>query len=189
MTRSITLLLAAVALTLVGCATPPPAPFPPADVPGMAPPPYTADEIRDHHPHGAFIVMHTIDAEGNTVTRQRTTFLEPDATEVTIELHNVDAANEPVGDAVGGGRGAWADLRAHAHFPAADTTLSHSEVTTPAGDFRCWCYTVTGRTPESVVRETVFHFAVGEPGPPVLMVVRVDGAEVQRMTMVEDGRG
>lgn len=182
-------LIASVALFLTGCAAPQHQPFPEADVPGMAPPPYTANEIRDHHADGSYVVMVTMDGEGNTLTRQRTTFLEPDATEVTIELHNLDEAGEAIGESVGGGRGTWASLRTHAHFPAAQTVLSHSEVSTPAGTYACWCYTVTSTTAAGGVAENVFHFAVGEPGPPVLMVVRVDGVEVQRMTMVEDGRG
>lgn len=192
MLRTSVLLALAATLALVfasGCAAPAPTPFPAADVPGMAPPPYTAAEIRDHHPHGSSVVMLTTDGAGEMVTRQRTVFLEPDATGVRIELFNVDAKNASLGEAVNGGRGSWADLRAHAHFPAASTTLSHSEVSTPAGDFDCWCYTVVATLPDGAVQEMEFHFAVGEPGPPVLMVSRRDGLEVQRMTMVADERG
>lgn len=180
--------LLALPFGLGACQHTAPTPFPTADVPNCAPPPYTAAEIRDHHPDGTYVVMLTTGAEGQMMSRQRTDFLEPDSTGVTIELRNVDESFEPVGDVLVSGRATWEELRSHAYFPAANTELSHGEVATPAGRFETWCYGLERTSEGGALERTEFFFAVGEPGPPVLMVTRVDGDEIQRMTMVVDGR-
>ena len=52
----------------------------------------------------------------------------------------------------------WTELQAHASFPDADTNISQGTVTTPAGTFDCWAYTVTRREAAGKVVET-FYFA------------------------------
>lgn len=180
--------LLAASLLVAACQHTPDTPFPPADVPNCAPPPFTAAQIRDHHHDGSFVVMVTSGPGGEVFTRQRTDFVDPDAAGVTIQLWNVDEANQPVGEVLASGRATWEELRSHAYFPAADTSLAHGRATTPAGTFETWNYTLTRTGDGGEETESVFHFAVGEPGPPVLMVTRVDGNEVQRMTLVADGR-
>jgi hypothetical protein len=76
-------------------------------------------------------------------------------------------------------RATWDELRAHASYPLATTSLSASTVTTTAGTFEGWLYeTVDG---ESVTRA---WFARGLPGPPVLIVTERAGVEVFRYELM-----
>jgi hypothetical protein len=163
-------------------------PFPSADVPNMAPPPYTAEQIRDSHPDGAYFVTETLGPDGEVVARVRTEFFDPDTTSVSIRVVGLGANGEEEGADAPGVRVDWPTLRSHAYFPAAGTRLEHTTVTVPVGTFDCWSYRVIGRTADGLPEETVFHFAVDRPGPPVLLIQSVDGVEVARMRMVEDGR-
>lgn len=163
-------------------------PFPAADVLNTAPPPYTAEQIRDHHPDGSFVVTETLGSDGALVARARTEFLEPDATGVTIRFVGLGAKGAEEGADAPGMRVDWTTLRSHAYFSAADTRLEHTTVKVPAGTFDCWTYRVAGRTADGLPQESLFHFAVDRPGPPVLTIRSIDGVESDRMRMVKDGR-
>jgi len=171
------------ALTLGACRGPS-TPFPTADVPGLAPVPYTPEQLRRNHPSGVHIDMQTL-VGGQVTESSRTEFLDSDALAVTLRMTRFDATGAALGQPVEQ-RVTWVDLRGHAHFPAAATELGHAVVRVPAGEFEAWVYSVHAGDEAGTV--TTYHFAVDEPGPPVLLVQTVGGTEVLRMQMVADNR-
>lgn len=177
------LVLACVALLASACRTPN-TPFPDAEIEGLAPIPYTAEEIRANHPSGSITHLEVV-RDGEVVEVVHTEFLDADALSVTLRMSRFDAAGAPLGEVVEQ-RATWAELRGHAHFPAAATELGHSNVEVPAGEFECWVYRVyAGDAANTVV---TYHFAVDEPGPPVLFIEERDGVETGRWRMSHDGR-
>src|SRR5262249_4150975 len=73
----------------------------------------------------------------------------------------------------------WEELRKHAEFPAAATTLDDATTTTPAGTFACKRYVV--RDGDEV---STFYFAPSLPGPPVLFFTDKNGTRVMTSTMI-----
>ena len=74
----------------------------------------------------------------------------------------------------------WADLQAHASYPAEATTIEETSVETAAGTFEAWLYTVTS---ENLVERA--WFAKDLAGPPVLKIDERDGVEESSMELVE----
>ncbi|MFW5729137.1 MAG: hypothetical protein ACOCYG_05685, partial [Spirochaetota bacterium] len=68
----------------------------------------------------------------------------------------------------------WEELRDHATFPAADTTVVEEEVDVPAGRYRCWTYTVTERSGTDVLISS-YSFAKELPGAPIRYVGILNG--------------
>jgi hypothetical protein len=177
------LVLASLALVAAGCRTPN-TPFPEAQIAGLAPIPYTAEEIRANHPSGSMTHLEIVRG-GEVVEVVHTEFLDADALSVTLRMSRFDAAGAPLGEPAEQ-RATWEELRGHAHFAAAATELGHSLVEVPAGEFECWVYRVhAGDEADTVV---TYHFAVDEPGPPVLFVEERGGVETGRWRMSFDNR-
>jgi hypothetical protein len=78
-------------------------------------------------------------------------------------------------------RSSWAELQAHASFPAERTAISEESRDTPLGRLDCLRYTVTDRS----TVET-FWFATAKPGMPIRFVSAVDGQVTSAVTMIGD---
>ena len=68
-------------------------------------------------------------------------FSDGDDVAVAVTMVPLDAA----GRARPGGtttRSTWIELQSHAAFPAVATIRERDECTVPAGNYRCWRYTV-----------------------------------------------
>lgn len=141
------------------------------------PTPYTADEIRVASPAGRRIELR-VDAPGRPVTVRVLWFLSVDAAGADVESSTLDETGHEVGKREKT-RSTWEELRQHAAFPRATTTVSEATVTVGAGTFDCRVYAVS-----SGGRVTTFWFARSLPGPPVKMTVEVDGAIVETRTLV-----
>lgn len=131
------------------------------------PTPFTADEIRAATPEG-----HTVDLtieEHGAVSRRRTIFTDCDADGARIHTVAIDEHGDEVGDTVAA-RTTWADLQAHASFPADATVRTDDTVTTALGTFECRRYEV--RRGDDVMN---FYFANDLPGMPVLFSVSREG--------------
>lgn len=122
--------------------------------------------------------MHRTVTVGGETFSEEWVFTGGDAEWAEMRHRRLDAPGDE-----GAARARWTDLQAHASFPVATTTVAADEVTTPAGSFAAWCYTVSAG-PGQVTR---FWFAVALPGPPVLMITTNDGAEVLRYELIEVG--
>jgi hypothetical protein len=77
----------------------------------------------------------------------------------------------------------WAELQAHASFPADRTVIGQESIETPMGPLDCLRYTVTDG--EQV---DTFWFATAKPGMPVRYTSHVDGQVTSVVTMIGDER-
>lgn len=155
------------------------APLPDGTLPRM----FTAEQLRAAMPVGHTLRLRYQPA-GAPATEARWRVVAADERGCTIASQVYDPAGALVRDE-GNGTSTWAELREHAAFPAADTTVTDGTVEVPAGRFASRVYRVTTRDAAGVVTVKTLHFAVDLPGPPVLMIVERDGREVMRMTMLE----
>ena len=190
------LALAVVLLVLGGCGhpsapdvsvTPPPvAPSPaeppaPPPAPAHAETPYTAEQIRDASKVGRewqyrveqgpktewrIMTMTAVDADGATITN-------------TVRGGEGAVTAEPTES-----RATWEELRAHALFPAAATTISDDSVQTAAGLFQCKRYVVVDGATTST-----FWFGNDLPGAPVKLTVESGGAVIETRMLMKHTAG
>lgn len=143
------------------------------EVAGPAPPPFTAEGIRDGMPLGR-----TIDW----------TLQSPDGVvPMAWEVIGHDAEGMVLRTSVGGGpseeaRSTWDELRSHADFPSGTRRTDDVVITTPLGSMKTVRYDVRDGSSWKT-----FWFDPDRPGAPVLHVAREDGVEVVRLTQVARG--
>lgn len=136
--------------------------------PDHAPTPYTADQIRQGCPPGRTVTTRT-ETPDDPADLSTTVFLETDEVGAIIEAGGVRH------------RVSWADLQAHASFPAERTTITEDVVETPLGEMECICYRVVA---DGSV--TSFWFAKKRPGMPVRSVTESGGSVVSTSVVVAD---
>jgi hypothetical protein len=145
---------------------------------GHAPTPFSAEEIRNGCPDGRVSIFR-IEESGRDPMLQTFRFRDGDARGTNLEVSTTDLEGNEL-RSVMGRRYTWKELQSHASYPAEGATITAETVTTPAGTFDCWLYTVkigptTGK----------FWFAKKLPGPPILMTQETGGEERMRMILVE----
>lgn len=141
--------------------------------------PFTAEQLR-----AAFPVGHTLRFRvrevGEPDTEQRWLVNAADASGMTLTV----AVHAEDGTLIGQetGTSTWAELLTHGNFPAAMTVMEDTTVTTPAGTFEAWKFTVVDQAKDTVKR---LHFAKTLPGPPVMMAVQEGKGTTFEMILVE----
>lgn len=130
---------------------------------GLAPTPFTADEIRAGCPDGHRVLVRTVrtSERAGEPTFHVSGFEDGDAEGVTITSTPADTTGRPTGDARRT-RVTWLDLQRHAAFPAADATVATERIRLEIGERDRLRYEVAG--PEGV---STFWFALEHPGMPV----------------------
>lgn len=144
----------------------------------MAPPPYTAAQIKEAtHVGRKYTFKIEVPDEPSQLQVMEFTAVTAEGATLKQSTLNEDKtpAGEPVEDQV-----TWADLESHAHFPKATTRVSEEELTVPAGSFPCKVYRVTE---EEVVN--TFWFAKSLPGAPIKVEMREGDKVVFTMTLTE----
>lgn len=137
-------------------------------VPGHAPTPFTADEIRTATYDGKTCRIRVTAADGS-VTFRVNTFTSCDAEGALLTRQAQDSSGSPLGDP-DASRVAWLDLQRHASFPAEATTIDEVVLEGPLGIRHCLRYAVVDG------EETdVFWFATDLPGMPIRTESRVAG--------------
>lgn len=153
----------------------------------LAPPPFTAEEIRAANPEGTQLLFR-VDALGSPAMLRRMTFVATDAQGATIESSRSALHGEPMGG-LDAQHSSWVELRDHAAFPAARTTRREATCRVQAGEYACWEYVVEqGVGEDGLPLVSRFWFAHSKPGPPVLMESLRGGVRVLRMELVEERR-
>ena len=130
--------------------------------PDHAPTPYSAAQIRTACGAGRRNT-YRIDAAGEAPYLMATVWLGGGEDSGEAEFSKL----EPNGERIAGpGRTEmeWADLQAHASYPAEYTTIEETSIETAAGTFDVWLYTVTR---DGLVERA--WFAKDLPGPPVMV--------------------
>ena len=145
--------------------------------PGTLPTPYTADEIRAANPPGSWKVYRITKDELTLL--QRFEFVasgDPAVSAIDAEMRE-EGGTEIKTDQTR--RASWSELQAHASFAAAQTVMGRDQLVLKAGRFDCWTYAV--ESPGDAI--STFWFARDLPGPPVLLVTRVEGKQRLRMEL------
>ncbi len=146
---------------------------------GIAPQPYTAAALRASHPVGTYTEYRVVAAGAPTV-EQRTEWIECDRERCVMET--TIGTDKPQRD-----EARWWELRNHASFPVADTTVSRAPLTVGAGTFDCSHYAAA--VPEGDGGGTRhFWFDTRTAGSPVLFTQEVGGVEVFRMELLATNR-
>lgn len=131
--------------------------------PGLAPTPFTADEIRAGCPAGRVSIVRTPDG------LRSTRFASNDEEGAWIEDTALDEHGEAVGP-VERERSTWLELQEHAASPVESTTIDRAVLSGPLGTLPCLRYTV--QRDEAVL---AFWFAVDLPGMPIRVERTEDG--------------
>ena len=152
----------------------------------VAPLPYTAAQIREAHPSGTAMRFRVTQPSGSSLQRMR--FSESNTAGVTVEMVTLDAGGATVGRP-NSSRATWRELQSHAAFPARNTARERADCVVPAGEYACWHYVVSDRSPAGQRVVSHYWFADRKPGPPVRLVRSVDGQEIYRMELVDYRRG
>lgn len=137
-----------------------------------APTPYTAAEIEAGCPVGRVVTTRLPDG-----TVETTAWLAHTADGCRMRYSRAGEDGTPLGDAIEGAA-TWAELRDHAAFPAASTSISEEAIDTPLGRLACLRYDVRapGRPP------TTLWFAVDLPGMPVRVDVEGVGTTMEMLS-------
>lgn len=172
-----------IVLALVACSRPAQPPATPATPPAaearaeIAPVLFTLEQLRAGNPQGR-VIEFRIEADGKPTVTEHWEFTAVDAETATIHSITRDESGNVVED--GAGTATWSDLLAHAHFPAATTTIQDDvQLTVPAGTFTTRLYTVKVG---DATRQ--FWFAPELPGPPVQFTTEQGGKVVARAQML-----
>lgn len=164
--------------------TPASGPVSPDD--GDAPTPYTAAQIRDACRVGRTYEF-LIEKPGAPPVRRRMVFVAVSPELATVESVTLDDKGQALA-APERSEASWEELRRHAAWPRAATTIEVSSADTPAGTFPCKRYTVVEKKDGSEER-TVACFAEQLPGPPVELRKEVGGKLVMTMTLLKHDPG
>jgi hypothetical protein len=132
-----------------------------AEPEAMAPPPFTAEELRMAITVGESW-RYRVETSMTWPTEQLTTVIAASSDSVRFRRESWDASGAPMGDP-SESDATWAELVTHALYPARSTTIEEVSIEVAAGTYAGWRYTVTGPGGSEVVAE----FARELPGPPV----------------------
>lgn len=160
---------------------PPPASEAPA-VPAaeeIAPPPFTAEQIRDATKPGRTYVF-LMETPNQLPVKRQISFLTVTNEGCTTENVLLDMENRPLG-APEKADATWDELVGHARYPKNSTVISEGEIDVPAGKFEAVIYTVTDKDGQV----STVHFAKSLPGAPVKFQLSKDGVVLMTMTLLE----
>lgn len=151
-----------------------------------APFPYTAAQIREASKPGRVITF-LVEKPGKPAFKQRFRFAAADAEAATIAAEVVDDSGKVIGEP-DVKISTWEQLRRHATYPKATTSITEVDAETLAGPYKCKRYTATETTPEGL-KKTVACFANDLPGPPIELTIELDGKLVMTMALVKNEPG
>jgi hypothetical protein len=126
---------------------------------GLAPTPFTADEIRAGCPDGHWLLVRT--ERAGATSFHRNGFEQGDPAGCVLTSVVTDASGRPTGDVLRQ-RASWLDLQTHAAFPAERTTVVPERIRLAFGERDCLRYEVVDDGGTST-----FWFALEHPGMPV----------------------
>jgi hypothetical protein len=148
------------------------------DDPSILRRPFTAEQIRAEWRPGFSVDMRRSTPEGTVL--ERWTVVAADEDGVDIEFVALDESGRPSGEQRIQ-RSDWVELRNHASFPAARSTLEEVTRETALGTLDGWLYRVREEDAGSV---TEYFFARSLPGAPVWMRAERSGELVMELQQV-----
>jgi hypothetical protein len=161
---------------------------------GYAPTPFTAEQIRGGCPDGR-VIVYRVSHRGGKAVEETWRFTNGDEKGVDFTLSNHTTDGKALGTPTTSRRW-WTDLQQHASFPMEATTIEDTVLEVAGKRYACWRYTQRllpggeqrepGKTQESQARRQEMWFAKALPGPPVKMLVHIDGNLIHEMVMHEN---
>ncbi|MCP5071642.1 MAG: hypothetical protein GY946_34210 [bacterium] len=161
---------------------------------GFAPTPFTAEQIRKGCPDGRVIVFR-VSHRGAKPVEEMWRFDKGDEKGVDYTLSNHTIDGKALGTPTTSRRW-WTDLQQHASFPLEATTIEDAVLEVAGKRYACWHYTqqllpggeqrAPNQSQASQVRKQEMWFAKALPGPPVKMLVHMDGALIHDMVLHEN---
>ncbi|MFO0555909.1 MAG: hypothetical protein U0271_46455 [Polyangiaceae bacterium] len=153
----------------------------------LAPFPYTAKQLREACKTGRIITL-LIEQPDKPAVKKRVRFMISDDERATLVSELIDQNGKTLGDPEQQ-TVTWEELRHHASYPRATTTIVDATAETPAGSFPCRRYTAIEPIEGGGERRTIACFAKELPGPPVEMTVEERGALVLSMSLLKNEPG
>lgn len=147
--------------------------------PGLAPTPFTPEEIRAGCPDGRRILLR-VESGDEAPAFHVNRFRDGDADGVTLEAWPVDASGDAL-EPPTRTRVTWHQLQAHASFPVASTTVTEVTLETDLGSCECLRYDVSRDA-----RTDTFWFATGRPGMPIRYATLDGDGAMRVVTMIDD---
>jgi hypothetical protein len=154
------------------------------EAPALAPPPFTAEQIREATKVGRTYRFAMRQGEQTATVTMRFTAVTPE--HATIERSVVDAGGKALDQ--GTDDTSWGDLVDHASYPADQTEITETTVEVPAGKFDAVLYTVTAEQ-EGKAFVSRMYFAKSLPGAPVKAEITLDGQSLLSMELLEHTPG
>jgi len=161
------------------CASPP---LDPED-PNLLARPFTPQQIASALTVGTVMDIEEGTPMGKQTVRWKVT--EADDAECVITFTVLDGRGQPTA-ARHQQRFGWAELRNHASYPAASSTVQDDRRLTPLGVLEGRLYTITDAEKGLVTRA---FFAPAYPGPPLWMEVKNGAATVATMQVLAKRQG
>jgi len=158
--------------------------FPPPPA-GIAPQPYTAEQIRASNPVGTYC-EYRISEAGVAPIAQTFEWTEVNALGCAMVTTRANADGGPPASERTTVR--WDELRDHASFPAALTIRTEELITTASGRYSCWRYDV--RRPGEGAQPLIerYWFDKTRAGSPVRVLFEQGRVELLRMELIDTNR-
>lgn len=148
----------------------------------LAPTPFSAEQIRDATRVGRTYRFRQ-EEESEPSREYRIEFVAVDPEGCTIRRTNLGPDGQSTSPPQES-RATWTELRDHAQFPRARTTITRETIEVPAGRFDAVKYTVQARMAGHLTAQR-YWFATSMPGAPVRVTHERDGVVIMSMTLLE----
>ena len=158
---------------------------------GFAPTPFSAEQIRKGCPDGR-VIVYRVSNRGSKPVEETWRFDKGDEKGVDYTLSTSTTDGKPLGTPTTSRRW-WTDLQQHASFPTEAVTIEDTVLEVAGKRYACWLYTQQvlpgaeqrepDKSQEQQIRKQEFWFAKALPGPPVKMLVHMDGSVLYEMVM------
>ncbi len=123
-----------------------------------------------------------VHVKGKPTGRRILTFSNVTDVNATVSSHNTDLTGVSLGPVVST-EVTWEQLRMHARYDAASTTIREGSTTVGAGTFECMVYVVMARHSDGAETLSRLWFAKKLPGAPVRMSISRNGEPLFAMTL------
>ncbi|OGL41050.1 MAG: hypothetical protein A2161_17980 [Candidatus Schekmanbacteria bacterium RBG_13_48_7] len=150
-----------------------------------APTPYSSEEIREGCPPGRTMLFRCTVPEKPDYFKVMA-FENCDIERACFQEYSLDSGGNLIGEKQNSQLN-WTDLQQHASFSKTETMLSMVAIETELGYFQCWHYTVQTES-GGKKKETHYYFSKTNPGPPVLLIEKVENKTILKMTMIVNSR-
>ncbi len=151
----------------------------------MAPPPFTADEMRAGTPSGRTVVLEETSPDSGEKTRRTILYTNVNPTGGGVHVTFSDASGAALASQITA-TFTWAQQERQVTRPANVTRIEQARITVPAGTFDTLLYTVDELRDDGLRRVMKDWYAREVPGIPVKSLMTLDGRVVHDSVLLEN---